>query len=140
GMVFVAGPGDAPALRVWFDRSVHGSFWADYRARTPAEGGGEDYFFAYDPARGWREVVAGARGGGRARGGDDEWRSDHERLALTFAKAENPALAEAEYATLASADTGRADYAYLAALSADLAGDRPGAKRWYAEAARRPGA
>ena len=139
GMVFVTGAGDAPALRVWYGRGAYGDIWSDYHARLLGRPGA-DYFFIYDPDRGWREIIAGREDVPASQRADPDWRPDHERLALTFTNAGDSRAAGAEYAKLAFAYPTRADYAYLAGLSAEAAGDPVGALLWYAEAVKRPGA
>jgi hypothetical protein len=100
---------------------------------------GPDYFFVHDSTSGWREVVSGPETP-RAALADPEWRPDHERLAITFTDASALREASAEYEKLATAYPGRADYAYLAGLTAETAGDRARAVQWYREAAGRPDA
>ena len=140
GMVFVLGPGDAPALDVWYQRPVPGSFWQDYHVRTANQPSGPDYFFTHDSTTGWREVAQGDEPADTTRHASPTWGPDHERLAITLTEAGAPRAASVEYAKLASVFPARADYAYLAGLTAETAGDAALATRWYREAAQRPGA
>jgi hypothetical protein len=137
GVVFVLGPGDAPALRVWYrDTTVSGSYWSQYNA--PASATGHDYFFRYDaPTWKWSTVTAGPES---IQTDDPVWQADHETLALTFTNGDDHARAAAEYAKLARVFVERADYPFLAGLSFEAAADTAAARDWYRTAITRPGA
>jgi hypothetical protein len=139
GVVFVVGRGDTPALRVWFrDRAVQGGFWTDYRLRARGAPAGPDYFFRWDSAAGWTQVIRGAEDVDSTRALDPHWCENHERLAWVLLEAGDRDGAAAEYAKLASAQPAF-DYAYLAALAHEAIGDHAGAARWYAAAESLPG-
>jgi len=142
GVVFITGRNDAPALRVWYrDTTVQGGFWSDYRMRDASGPRGRDFFFRYDSLNAtWMEIVAGTENLASTRTSNLAWQADHEGLALTFTNAGDVRRAAPEYVKLADTYPDRADYAYLAALSFEAAGDSISAARWYQAAAQRPGA
>lgn len=138
--VFVLGPGDAPALRVWTaDSTVRGYYWSQYRARGTGDSVGRDLFFRRDSLGGWREVVKGPESvlPGRP---DAGWTADHETLGHLLIEGGDIAAAGIEYAKLADAHPTRAAYAFLAGGCAEIAGDSVAAAAWYERAARLPDA
>lgn len=141
GVVFVTGPNDAPALRVWFsDPTVMGSFWSDYRRRTARDPMGDDFFFRYDSQRGWLEVVKGPENLDSMRALDPEWRAAHERLARILIQAGDLDGAGGEFEKLSGAYRQNAEYAFLAGMAHEARGDSAAAGPWYERAARLPGA
>jgi hypothetical protein len=142
GVVFLTGHGDAPALRVWFgDRTMVGSYWSEYRARSPADSVGPDYFFRYDDRTGgWIEVTTGSEEVDASRVANPLWEVDHQNLASRFAESADLAAAAMEYEKLAAAVPDDARYAYLAGLCHESAADTAAAALWFARAAALPSA
>jgi hypothetical protein len=141
GVVFVTGPGDAPALRVWYaDATIRGSFWADYRRRGLSDSIGPDYFFRYDSLAGWLEVRPGPENLRGAQAANPRWREDHEKLASTFVDAGEVRGAATEYEKLAGVHPDEAEYAYLLGLCFEQLGVADSAALWYGRAAALPGA
>jgi hypothetical protein len=141
GVVFVTGPGDTPALRVWYaDSTLAGSFWGDFRPRTHRDSLGTDYFVRYDSLAGWIEVRAGAENLRAAQEVNPQWREDHEKLAGTFAAAGDARAAATEYEKLAGVHAEVPEYAYRLGRAFAQLGVRDSAGLWLERAASMPGA
>ena len=135
GTVFITGPGDAPALRVWYrDPTVTGDFWSDFRAREAGQPAGPDYFFRFDSLAGWTEVTRGAEDVPAAMAGNPAWAEDHERLGLTLARGGQMAAALEEYAKLQAAFPDSSVYAYDLGVCHSALGDSARAAYWFGRA------
>ena len=141
GTGLLPGGEESPPLRVWYgDSTLQAAYLSRYARRAARDAAGRDYFFRFDPHRGWVEIVEGDETLGDGRGEDPAWRRDHELLAGCFARADDWTRAEAEYGKLASAAPGDATYAFDAGLCACQGGRSESARRWFERAAALPGA
>jgi hypothetical protein len=141
GTVFVLGPGDTPALRIWYDdRTLSGSYWSQFKVRAPQARKGPDFFFRHDSLAGWNEVSAGAENADSARATNPSWTTDHENLAYVLIEGGDVATAALEYEKLARAYPARAEYPYLRSLCAESLGDSAGVRQWLGRAVSLPDA
>jgi hypothetical protein len=141
GTVFVLGPGDTPALRIWYDdRTLSGSYWSQFAVRGPQAPKGPDFFFRHDSLAGWNEVFAGPENADSARAASASWTTDHENLAYVLIEGGDVATAALEYEKLARAYPTRAEYPYLRSLCAESLGDSASVRAWLGRAVSLPDA
>jgi hypothetical protein len=121
-------------LAVWYrDPTLSANYLSRYRPRAPAEPPGPDWFFTFDPARGWSEeehIPAGPRAE------RDQW-DKYARTMWSFH--EFPEAIEA-LERLARAEPGNVDHAVHLGDCHLALGDTTQAIRWYRRAAALPGA
>jgi hypothetical protein len=141
GTVFVLGPGDTPALRIWYDdRTLSGSYWSQFTVRAPQAPSGPDFFFRHDSLAGWNEVFAGPENADSTRAASPSWTTDHENLAYVLIEGGDVSTAALEYEKLARAYPARAEYPYLRSLCAESLGDSAGVRQWLGRAVSLPDA
>ncbi len=130
----------APALRVWYgDSTLSGGYMSQYAARGAGAAPGPDRFFRYDSTAGWVELRT-LDEPAAARAENPRWEADHRELAAVFARARDWTAAAHEYARLATAADAPLKSATDAGVCFAMAGDSTAAARWFALAARQPGA
>ncbi len=140
GPGLIAGPGNSPALRVWYrDPTLRGGFFTHYRPRAAGDTAGGDVFLMGDSTGHWVDVVRGAADPGTAHPGP-RWQESHALLAETLDGAGDPSGARGEFEKLAVAFPGRYEYAYNAGYCSIELGDSLEAARWFDRAAATPGA
>jgi hypothetical protein len=133
--------GDGPAFRVWYrDATIEGGYYSYYGPRAAGAAAGPDYFFRFDSAGTWIEVVKGAEDVAAARRRDPGWEGDHRELALLLGHAGDWAGAAGELEKLAGAIPLDIQYPLNAAVCRERLGDSVGAAHWYARAAALPAA
>jgi len=140
GPGLIAGPGNSPALRVWYgDPTLRGGFFSHYRPRAADDTVGVDLFLLGDSTGHWMDVVRGAGDPGVARP-DVRWQDAHALLAETLYRAGDPRGARGEFEKLAAAFPGRYEYPHNAGACSIEIGDSLAAARWFDRAATTPGA
>lgn len=135
----VPGGEESPALRVWYgDSTLETRYASRYHPRTPGEPPGKDYFFIFEDATGWREVVAGPESLSSAQAADSLWEADHMGLASLMWDARDWRGAGVESEKLARVFPDREDYAFNVGQCAERLGDSTRAAAWYRRAASLP--
>jgi hypothetical protein len=136
----VAGPGNSPALRVWYaDRSLRGGFFTHYRPRAAGDSLGIDVFVMADSVGHWTEILHSTRDPALERR-DPRSQEAHAMLAETFYDLGFFAESRAGFARLFGAFPERYEYALNAAFCSGEMGDSLAAATWFDRATTTPGA
>lgn len=134
GGVGILPGGKSIVMQAWSgDTTVETFYVSAYQPRAAGDVAGRDYFFSFEPARGWYEepfpVVPGSS---RVR--------DRENFALRMSQLNRAGDSLAEYLRLAAQFPAQPGYTFNVASCYYRLGDSLEAARWYQRAAAIPGA
>lgn len=132
--------GDGPVARVWYgDPTLEARLFSAYAPRAAGAAPGTDRFFRCLGFEGVREIDPRAPRPPGA-GAERAWRADLDELGASFAGGGDWRRAASVFERLARAEPDSVSHAFNAGVCFEAVGDSASAARWYARAARLPGA